>query len=279
MKKQIISAAFVVVVSASSLFSQSPASPPNPAKQAPVQVKRVPATQQPPAVQNYDFGGQLRTLQDPTAMDQKVIAPGSPDADGKAPKGYQPRTDVPLSSTAMEAVRVSETWRGGQNTPAAGSDGRVLYVYGAGLPIIVCAPLRVCMIELQAGEKITGEPQIGDSIRWNISPAAYGQGEESTSVIVLKPQEPGLDTNLLITTDRRAYYLRLVSKAQEYVARVAFSYPDEDNGQKWQQHMLAQRVEAQQNKRDATLMPALITADKLNFSYKVRGGNDQVRPV
>ena len=34
-----------------------------------------------------------------------------------------------------------------------------------------------------------------------------------------------------------------------------------------------------QNKRDATLMPALITADKLNFSYKVTGGNDQVRPV
>jgi type IV secretory pathway VirB9-like protein len=26
-------------------------------------------------------------------------------------------------------------------------------------------------------------------------------------------------------------------------------------------------------------MPALITADKLNFSYKVTGGNDQVRPV
>ena len=103
------------------------------------QRKRVPATQQPPALQKYDFGGQLRILQDPTAMDPQKLsalaaAPGAkPDADGKAPKGYQPRTDVPLSSTAMEAVRVSETWRGGQNTPAAGSDGRVLYAYGAGL--------------------------------------------------------------------------------------------------------------------------------------------------
>ena len=70
----------------------------------------------------------------------------------------------------------------------------------------------------------------------------YGQGEQSTSVIILKPQESGLDTNLLITTDRRAYYLRLVSKPQDYVARVAFSYPDEDNTQKWQQHMLEQRA-------------------------------------
>jgi type IV secretion system protein VirB9 len=70
----------------------------------------------------------------------------------------------------------------------------------------------VCIIELQAGEKIVGEPQIGDSVRWNISPALYGVGNDATSVVVLKPQVPGLDTNLLVTTDRRAYYLRLVSK-------------------------------------------------------------------
>jgi type IV secretion system protein TrbG len=69
----------------------------------------------------------------------------------------------------------------------------------------------VCMIELQAGEKIVGEPHIGDSVRWNISPAMYGTGEDSTPVIVLKPQIPGLDTNLLVTTDRRAYHIRLMS--------------------------------------------------------------------
>jgi hypothetical protein len=159
----------------------------------------------PPLIQQYDFGGQLRALQDPTALDPpKLVGPtpvgGAPAAstevDGKVPKGYQPRTDVPLSSTGLEVVRVSETWRVGQNTPAA------------------------------------------------------GQGEESTSVIVLKPQEPGLDTNLLVITDRRAYYLRIVSKPQEYVARVAFRYPDEDRSVKWQQHRVAQTAEAQERKRD-----------------------------
>jgi type IV secretion system protein TrbG len=187
-------------------FAQSPATPPDLAVPA-VQTKRAPGgqsppqsqTQVPPPLQKYDMGQQLKILQDPTAIDRPKsndstgtpVTPGlSAEPDGKAPKGFQPRTDVPLNPTAMEAVRVSETWRTGQNAPVPGADGRVLYAYGAGLPIIVCAPLRVCMIELQAGERITGEPQIGDSVRWLVSPAMYGRGEETTQVIVLKPQGP-----------------------------------------------------------------------------------------
>ena len=141
------------------------------------------------------------------------------------------------------------------------------------LPIVVCAPLRVCMIELQAGERITGEPQIGDSIRWNISPPMYGQGEESTSVIVLKPQEPGLDTNLLITTDRRAYYLRLVSKPQEYVARVAFSYPERRQQPKMATTYVAQRAQAQDGKREAQVMPAHDHSGQAEFQLQSNGRN------
>ncbi len=116
---------------------------------------------------------------------------------------------------------------------------------------MVCAPLRVCMIELQAGEKIIGEPHIGDSVRWNISPAMYGTGEDSTPVIVLKPQTPGLDTNLLVMTDRRAYYIRLISKPEEYVARVAFDYPDDDNNRKWQPQLAEQRALVKREPRAA----------------------------
>jgi type IV secretion system protein TrbG len=218
-------------------FAQQP-SPPA------IEVKRQPAASDQSVrkvLRQYDFGEQLRALQSgesPTlsnsgefAAEPKGALGQGPEASG-VPKDYRPRVDVPLNATAMEAVRVSEKWRGEANAPAAGNDGRVLYSFGAGLPTVVCAPLRVCMIELQPGEKIVGEPQIGDSVRWNIAPALYGTGDQSTAVIVLKPQTPGLDTNLLVTTDRRAYYLRLISKAEEYVARVAFAYPDDDN-RKW----------------------------------------------
>ncbi len=290
MKACIRFTAFLIATGSAFLCAQtSVTAPVSPAQ--PLPVKRVPAMKasaqspagSPSPMQNYNFGGQLRILQDPTALDVGTSAPGlklsSAEANGKAPKGYQPRTDIPLNPTALEAVRVSEKWSGGENAPAAGADGRVVFAYAGGLPIVVCAPLRVCIIELQPGERITGEPQVGDSVRWNISPAMYGQGEDATWVIVLKPTEPGLDTNLLITTDRRAYYLRLVSKPQDYIARVAFSYPEEENNQKWQRQLLAQQIQARETKRDSQLTPALLTVDKLNFSYKVTGGNEQMRPV
>jgi type IV secretion system protein TrbG len=254
--------------------------------QPPVAAKRTPLGKQQPkqvplVLQQYDFNAQLRALEggDVPGLPGKVKPVfGRTDSTGPKAPEVATRSDVQLTPTALEAVRMSETWRGGQNTPAAGHDGRVLYGFGAGLPVVVCAPLRVCIVELQAGEKLLGEPQIGDSVRWNISPGMYGNGEHVTQMIVLKPQETGLDTNLLITTDRRAYYLRLVSKSQEYVARVAFRYPEEENGQKWQQHLVDQRAQEREAKRDAQLLPAMITADKLNFGYSVTGGNEHIRP-
>ena len=193
-------------------------------------------------------------------------------------KGVQGKGDVPLTPNAEEAVRVSEQWMVSKNAPAAGPDGKVVFSYGAGLPTVVCAPLRVCIIELQSGEKIIGEPQIGDSVRWNLAPALYGKGDEATSVIVLKPQAAGLDTNLLITTDRRAYYLRLISKPEDYVARAAFAYPDGDE-RKWQVHLAQQQAEEKEAGRNRELTPAAVAVGNLCFDYSVKGGDENLRPV
>ena len=42
-----------------------------------------------------------------------------------APKDLRLKADVPLTSTALEAVRVSERWQGEKNAPSPGPDGRV----------------------------------------------------------------------------------------------------------------------------------------------------------
>ena len=219
---------------------------------APVQAKRLPPDKANRKAANdtyldrYDFGAQVSTLQGSDVLNPPAVAVPSPapavPAPDLVPPGFKPKIDVQLTKTAQDAVQISDKWIAEHNQPAVGRDGRVLYSYGAGLPTVVCAPLRVCIVELQAGEKLVGEPHIGDSIRWNLSPAMYGTGASTTSVIVLKPQGPGLDTNLLITTDRRAYYLRLLSKPEDYVARVAFAYPDDDDNEKrWQQHVAEQK--------------------------------------
>jgi type IV secretion system protein VirB9 len=271
-----LSSRIVIAVALGSAWMLSAQS--QPAAQPPVGVKRVPPAAKaqtppadlPPLVLPDDFAAQLRSLQDAGGQ------PGAPS--GAVPKDYRPRTDVPLTPTALEAARVSERWRGEKDVPSPGPDGRVMYSFGAGLPTVVCAPLRVCMIELEAGEKIVGEPHIGDSVRWNISPAMYGTGDQATAVIILKPQMPGLDTNLLITTDRRAYYLRLISKPEDYVARVAFAYP-EDETRKWQQQLTAEQAVAKQEKHSGEVPPAMIAIEKVNFDYTIRGGDEHIRPV
>jgi P-type conjugative transfer protein TrbG len=283
MRLRVITATFAI--GGSMLLGQTSPPQPNPPKQVPT-AKQTPAPAKevkppvPSLLQQYDFGAQVRALERSDAPANGEVKPVFVRADvpKKLVVELQPRSEVQLNQTAQEAVRMSETSRGGQNAPAAGPDGRVLYAFGAGLPVVVCAPLRVCIIELQSGERVVGEPQIGDSVRWNISPSMYGHGDQATHMIVLKPHDTGLDTNLLITTDRRAYYLRLVSKPQDYVARVAFRYPEEENSQRWQQHLVDQRAQERDTKRDAQLLPAMVTAEKLNFGYTVNGGNDHLRP-
>ena len=254
----------------------------------PVQAKRLPpekstrkgAPGNDGYIDRYDFGAQLSALQNPDALKSGAgpVNPVPASSDSGVPPGFKPKTDVQLTKTAQDAVQISEKWMAEHNQPAVGRDGRVLYSYGAGLPTVVCAPLRVCMIELQSGERLVGEPHIGDSVRWNLSPAMYGNGASATSVIVLKPQGPGLDTNLLITTDRRAYYLRLLSKSDDYVARVAFAYPDEEeNEKKWQQHLAEQKAQETRATRIAELPPNAV--DSMYFNYRLKGGDDNIRPV
>ncbi len=241
-----------------------------------VPLTRTPAPEALPNLQDITAGVQALEQAEQSVPGLGGLAAGLGKSAPPVPKDFKPRTDVPLSSTAAAAVLASQQWGSQPNTPAAGPDGRILYSFGAGMPTVVCAPLRVCIVEMEPGEKIVGEPHIGDAVRWNVAPALYGEGSQATALIVLKPQSPGLDTNMLITTDRRAYYLRLISKPTDYVARIAFAYPDDDE-HRWQRHLLEQRANAEPVR--AEVLPAMLTAEKMSFDYRITGGNEHVRPL
>lgn len=195
---------------------------------------------------------------------------GTPNTKVGPPKDYQRKTTIPTSATANDAVELSRQWMERGEMPAEGKDGRVVFIYGAGLPTIICAPLRLCTIELQTGEKLTAEPQIGDSVRWKIEPASYGSGESTTPLIVLKPTAIALDTNLVITTDRRAYSLRLISTSENYVPITSFDYPDDDRA-KW--------IKAVSNSpTEPPSLPAATSLEALNQNYIIKG-DASIRPI
>jgi type IV secretion system protein TrbG len=189
------------------------------------------------------------------------------------------KREVPLNSGVQNALAQAEQLKAEPVQTTTGKDGRVLFTYGVGLPTVICAPLRVCTIELQPGEKIMGEPEIGDSTRWEIVPASSGTGDLLTPIIVLKPHTVGLDTNLVVTTDKRTYYLRLISKDTEYIARTAFTYK-EDEDKRWAQYLAEQQQRTQQAQAQSNIVELPGDAlEHLNFHYTVTGGSYSIRPL
>jgi type IV secretion system protein VirB9 len=244
----------------------------------PVEGKRIPATEI-PAPDKYPFEMMIKALEQ--APPAAPVAPAGqkaiPAPQMEVPKDFKGPREGPLTETEKDALSTSQAWQRNRNTPAEGSDGRVIYTYGAGLPTVICAPLRVCVVELQPGERLTGEPHIGDSVRWDVSSAVVGAGTAETSMIVIKPRSIGLDTNLLLTTDRRAYYLRLVSRSDDYIARIGFEYP-EDGGQ-WKEQ-LAKEAEARKRREfEASQIAPVESMEKLYFDYRIKGGDENMRPV
>ena len=242
-----------------------------------------------PAPGKYPFDQIISTLQlVPPEMPiiPATVAPGNVAAPPNSapltpgqevPKDFHLPKEGPLSETGRDALETSKEWLSARNTPAAGVDGRVLFTYGAGLPTVVCAPLRICTIELQPGEHLTGEPHIGDAVRWDISPAVIGADATATSMIVIKPRAAGLDTNLLLTTDKRAYYLRLVSRSEDYVARVGFEYPDDQD--RWKAQLTKEAAARRKQEFEASQIAPVESIDNLYFDYRIQGGDEDMRPV
>src|SRR5713226_2039452 len=113
--------------------------------------------------------------------------------------------DDPDIQAAMKA------WKANGQAPIIRKDEFVQYPYGLSEAVVTCQPLRVCDIELEAGEEILNV-SLGDSSRWLASPAFSGDGDGLTPHVLVKPTELGIATNAVITTTRRTYYFGLVSR-------------------------------------------------------------------
>lgn len=178
-----------------------------------------------------------------------------------------------LTPQERDALAIAKKWQNGDTTalkPVQGPDGSIRFLFGAQQPSLVCAVMQVTDIELEPGEAINSI-HLGDAARWLVEPAITGEGVEVQHIVV-KPMDVGLETSLMVTTNRRTYHLRLKSHKTQYMPRVSFIYADAVMA-RWE----AQKSRQKEEKTRRTMPESGEYLDNLDFSYRISG--DGIKPV
>ncbi len=199
-----------------------------------------------------------------------ALSPAAPIAAAE-PAALQQLLDAPeppLSDQARAAVALARKWQANPASraqPVAAADGAIRFLFGAGQPTVVCAVMQVCDVELQPGE-VVNSVHLGDAVRWLVEPALTGGGPGALQHLIIKPLDVGLETSLVVTTNRRTYHIGLRSHRTEFLPRVGFIYGDEVAA-RWE---AIKRVQSQE--RQARTIPA--TGEylgNLDFNYTLSG--------
>jgi type IV secretion system protein TrbG len=180
-----------------------------------------------------------------------------------------------LTPQEKAGVKIGRQWQAASATgikPVMGENGAVQFLFGDSQPSIVCAVMQVCDVELQPGEQVNGV-HLGDSVRWQVEPSITGYGPTEVQHLIIKPRDVGLDTSLVVTSNRRTYHMRLRSHKTEFMPRVSFAYP-EDAKAKWD--ALRER-EVKERERD-TMPETKEYLGDLHFDYAI-DGDGPWRPV
>ncbi len=191
--------------------------------------------------------------------------PLAPDRDALLEDLYFSPDSVQLTAKEMNALAIAKSWQQGDimtENPVVGPDGAIEYLFGAEQPAVVCAVMQITDIELQRGENVTSV-NLGDSVRWQVQPAVSGG---DVTHILVRPKQVGLETSMVVTTDRRTYHVRLRSHRSEYMPRVKFFYI-EDALDKW----ASIKREAAAKRETATIPETNEYLGDLDFNYTVSG--------
>lgn len=192
--------------------------------------------------------------------------------DLKEPLSYEEKfystKELSLTTNEKNLINTYENWKtkSEQTSIIPTSQGEITFFYGQQSINVVCAVMQVCDIQLQQGEGVNSI-HLGDSSRWVIEPAINGIGETETQHIIIKPLDVGLQTNLVVTTDRRTYHINLKSNRSKLMPFITFKYPN-DNIDQFFKH---QKLVKQKYIQDNTIPQTKEYLGNLDFEYDIKG--------
>lgn len=181
-------------------------------------------------------------------------------ASEKAPPDYLNEAVIPLNPKEREALRLAAEWSDKPIKPIQGPDGKVVYIHGLSLPTVIGAPMEISDIELEPGEQVN-EILVGDSARWLVESGGSGAG---ITHIFVKPLDAGLQTSLVVTTNRRVYHLKLVSQKSGHTPKVGFLYKE-------QALTLTARDKKERSWATTEIEGRTVDLSNLDFAYSVSG--------
>ena len=136
------------------------------------------------------------------------------------------------------------------------------YTKGA-LYQLYAAVNQVTDVALEPGEKLISV-SAGDTVRWVVGDTTSGEGKDAIVHILVKPIGADLESNLVITTDRRTYHLEMRSSQATYMASVSWTYPASEL-----LSLRKQRAEAEA--AVTTVADTGVNIEQLRFRYRIEG--------
>lgn len=157
--------------------------------------------------------------------------------------------------------------------PVIDGQGAARFTFGSGVPLVICAPFKLCDLELERGEEIR-DLQLGDQARWSVEVGKAGSPPDEVQHVILRPSDEGLNTTLLVLTDRRTYRLQLLSHGERFMPVISFSYP----GTRLSHWRRSMSPSPGAPSRDAAPPARHGSLSALSFAYRLEGDEPPWKP-
>ncbi|MCB0334371.1 MAG: P-type conjugative transfer protein TrbG, partial [Bdellovibrionales bacterium] len=125
---------------------------------------------------------------------------------------------------------------------------------------------RATEILLQPGEELTMAPVAGDTELWIFAVMHSGSGREARAHILVRPRVEGVETNVILATNRRTYRLQAIETGT-YMPAIQWSYPQDEMA----------RLQATYKRKKEEVRG--VDPTKLRYGYKIDGDDVRWRPL